>query len=109
MTTSGPFVQQWKLRNMAQEAALQGMANSTERRMLGHNQSPHITEIDAWNSAIFPNKLERRVPSHWRGSAGILDIDKTGVAVKSQIRTFKVARNCLRKREETMDVGDVCP
>ena len=36
----------------------------------------------------------------------ILDIDATGVTVKSHSRTFKVAQICVRTKEEEKDVED---
>ena len=65
-----------------------GTKNAGPQSIAAYNGNRRVELSDLFN------KLARRVPSHWRGPAGILDIDKTGVAVKSQIRTFKVARNC---------------
>ena len=36
----------------------------------------------------------------------ISDIDETGVTVKSQSQTFKVARPCVRKTGGEKDLGD---
>ena len=64
-----------------------GTKNAGPQSIAAYNGNRRVELCDLFN------KLARRVPSHWRGHAGILDIDKTGVAVKFQIRTFKVARN----------------
>ena len=62
---SGKFGLQWKLRMMAQEAALE-VANGTLRRRQDRNSVlPHVA-------------VNRKCTPRWRGPAKSLDIDKMG-------------------------------
>ena len=58
-------------------------------------------------------QLGRYSTPKWSGRGVILDIDETGVAVKFRSQTLKVARCCVPKRYEPMDVVNVdfvcCP
>ena len=91
-SASGQFVQQWKLRMMAQEAALKEVANSKLRRLLAHNKTFNCADIKVGDTALFYKAPHRKSHPRWRGPALILDIDETGVTVKYQTQSFKVAR-----------------
>ena len=91
-SVSGQFVQQWKLRMMAQEAALKEIANSKLRRLLAFNKTFNCTDVKVGDSVLFYKAPHRKSHPRWRGPAVVLDIDDTGALVKYQTQTFKVAR-----------------
>ena len=55
---------------------------------------------------LFYKTTTRKSAPRRRGPAKILDIDETGVTVKFQSQSFKVARYCVRKKLEEKDVLD---
>ena len=52
-SASGQFAQQWKLRMMAQEAALKEVANSKLRRQMAHNKTFNCTDIKVGDTVLF--------------------------------------------------------
>ena len=103
---SGQFAHQWKLRMMAQEAALNEIASSKLRRSLAFNKSCACADVKI-GDAILCNKAQRKKSTpRRRGPALILDIDETGVTAKVQSQTLKVARFCVRKKGEEKDAED---
>ena len=54
---------------------------------------------------LFYKAPHRKSHPRWRGPATILDIDETGVLVKFQSQSFKVARYCVRKQVKASDDG----
>ena len=94
--TSGQFAQQWKLRIMAQEAALE---------LSAYTKAFTCTYVKISETANFYNTQEKKRAPRWRGPALILDIDEAGAAARFQSQTFKVARFCVRKKAEAA-VGD---
>ena len=95
---SGQFVQQWKLRMKAQEAAMKEIANSKLRRLLAYNKTFECTDIKMGDTVLFYKSPHRKSHPRWRGPAKILDIDETGVTVKFQSQSFKVALFCVRRK-----------
>ena len=59
------------------------------------------------DSALCYKAVNRKSTPRWRGPAKILDINETGVTSKFQSRTFKDARYCVGKKEETTDAEEV--
>ena len=72
------FAEQWKLRMMAQKAALKGKANSKLRRLLARNRPSDCTGAKAVDSALFYKPVDQKSAPRWRGAAAILEIDETG-------------------------------
>ena len=103
---SGQLVLQSKLRMMAQEAAAKGAANSKLRSLLAYNKSSKCTDVQIGDTAPFYEAIHRKSTPRWRGPAKTLDIDEPGATVEFQSQTFKVARHCVRKKDEE-DVGEV--
>ena len=89
---SGQFAQQWQLRIRAQEAASKEIANSKLRRPLAYNKTFDCVEIKVGGSVLFNKAPRKKSNPRRRGPATILDIDESGVALKFQSQTFKVAR-----------------
>ena len=83
-------------KEIALEAGLQEVASSKLRRLLAQG-----------DSVLFYEAANRNGAPGWRGPAKISDIDETRVTVEFQSRTFKVARNCVRKKVEPQDVEPV--
>ena len=103
---AGQFVQNWKLRMRAQEAALNAVAKSKLRRLLAYSKSFTCPDIALRDSVLFDKATDRRSSPRWRGAAGILDIDGTGAAATFQNQTFKAARYCVRMRTEEKDAHE---
>ena len=61
---SGQFAQQWKLRMMAQEAALKEIANSRNRRAAAYNKSFNCTNVKNGDTALF-YKAQRKKGAPW--------------------------------------------
>ena len=94
---------------MAQEAALQEKASSSLRRLLAFHKSFTCTDEQIGETAPFSKAQNKKSTPQWRGPALILDIDETGVTVKLQSQVFKVARFCVRMREERKDAEEAGP
>ena len=77
---------------MAQEAALEKVGDSKLRRPLVRDKSFYCADVKKGASALFCKAVNRKGTPHWRGPAGIPDIDETGVTVKFQSRTLWMAR-----------------
>ena len=101
---SGQFVQQWQLRIRAQEAALKEIANSKLRRLLAYNKTFDCADIKVGGSVLFYKAPRKKSNPRWRGPAAILDIDESGVVLKFQPQSFKVARYCVRRKLEEKDL-----
>ena len=89
---SGQFVHQWQLRIRAQEAALKEIANSKLRRLLAYNKTFDSVDIKVGDEVLFYKASQKKSNPRWRGPAKILDIDESGVVLKFQSQSFKVAR-----------------
>ena len=92
---------------MAQEAAPEEIANAKLRRLLARNPSFECAEALVGDSALFFKTVSRKSATRWRGPAVISEIDEAGVTVKFRRLTFKVARNCVRRKAEPKNVGGV--
>ena len=103
---SGRFVQQRKLRMIAQEAALKEIATSIPRRLLAYNTSFNCTDVKIGDTGLFYKATNKKSAPCRRGPAKILDIDKRGVTAKFQSQTFKVARFRAGEKVESKDVED---
>ena len=64
---SGQFVQQWRLRMMAQEAARQVIANSRLRRLLASNKSFTCTDEKIGDTTLSYKVQGKKSPQRWRG------------------------------------------
>ena len=93
---SGQFVRQWKLRKMAQEAALKKIASSVLHKFLAYNKSSNCTDVKIGDTLRCYRLREKKSTPRWRGPALVLDIDETGAAVGPQSQTSNVARFCAR-------------
>ena len=80
---SGQFAQQWKLRMMAQGAALKGVAYSKLRRLLAYNQSFTCTDVHIGGASSLYKAMNRKSTPRRRGPAQIL-------TAKFQSQTFMV-------------------
>ena len=90
----------------AQEAELEEVANSKLRCPLAYTET-FICADFKFGGSVFSHKApSRKSQPKWRGPAWILDTDETGVAARYRSQTFKVARNCLRRRQGEEEVGD---
>ena len=58
---SGRFAQQWKLRMMAQGAALKEVANSNPRRLLAYNKSFKYTDVKIGDTALTCNGATKKI------------------------------------------------
>ena len=67
-SASGQFVQQWKLRMMAQEAALKEVANSKLRRLLAQTKTLNYTEIKVGDSVLFYKASHQKSQPRWGGA-----------------------------------------
>ena len=80
---SGQSARQWQLRIRAQEAALKEIANSRPRRLLAYNKTFDCVGIKVGDSALCYKAPHKKSNARWTGSATILDIDESGVALKA--------------------------
>ena len=103
---SGQLVQRRKLRMMAREAALKEAANIEMGRLLAYNEAFNCTDVKIGDTALFYESTNKKSAPRRRGPAKILNIDDAGATVKFQLRTFKVARYCLRRQVEERDAED---
>ena len=101
---SGQFVQQWRLRIRAQEAALREVANSKLRRRLAYNKTLECVDIKVGDSVLVYKVPRKKSDPRWRGPAAILDIDEPFAVLKFQFQTFKVARYSVRRKLEEKDL-----
>ena len=92
---------------MEQDAALKDIATSTLRRQLAHNKSFDSIYVKVGGSVIVYKPVGRKSAPKRRGLPGMLDIYGAGVTATLPRHTFQVARNCVRKRADPSDVGDV--
>ena len=106
MTAPGQLAQRRKLRAAAQEAMLQEGANSKFRCLLACNQTFQCTEVGVGNSVVFYKRIGRKSAPKWRGHLGTIG---SGVAVRFESQTFKVAGSCVPKRQEPQGVASVDP
>ena len=90
---------------MARGAALREVAKSKLCRLLARNKTFNCAGIKVGDSVLFYEAPHRKSQPRWRGPASILDIDETGVMVKHQTQSFKVARYCVRKQVKEYSVG----
>ena len=105
-SSSGRFVQQWKLRMMTQKAALKEIANSRLRKLLALNKSSTCTDTQIGDAVLFYKAQSRKSAPQWWSPTLISDIDETGATVKFHSQDSKVARFCARKRGEEKEVGE---
>ena len=82
---------------MAQEEALEAIANSESRRLVAIRYFD-FADVMMGGSVIFNEPDGRKSAPKWRGPAVIVDIDGTGAAAKFQRGVPTVARYCARKR-----------
>ena len=71
---SGRFAQQWKLRMMAQEAALNEVANCKLGKPLAYNKSFNCADVKIGDTALFYKSAKKKGAPSWRGPAKILDM-----------------------------------
>ena len=82
---------------MAQEAALEAIANSKSRRILAFNNSFDSAGVRVGDEVPFYKAPPRKSPSRRRGPAKALLLDESGATVSFQGQTFKVAPHCVSK------------
>ena len=82
------------------------VANSKLRELLAYNKSFDYTDGETGETAPLYKSAKKKSAPRRRGPAKILDVDETGVTMKSQSQTFKEARYCVRKQVEETDVDD---
>ena len=92
---------------MEQEAALKKVANRKLRRLLAYNTTFDCAEIEISESALFYKTNNRKSMSKCAGTARIQESGETGVTVRYQSQTFKVARYCVRKKVDEKELGGV--
>ena len=92
---------------MAQEAALEGVANSKVRRLLAHNKSSNCANVKIGDSVLSLKAVCRESAPQYLRPARVSAIDETGLAVELQSQTFKVARFCAREEVQAQDVEAV--
>ena len=103
---SGQFVANWKLRMLAQEAALKEIANSKLRRILAFNNSFESVDVKVGDEVLFYKAPTKKSIPRWRGPAKVLLIDESGVTLSFQGLTFKVARHCVRRKVRAVESQD---
>ena len=91
---------------LAQEAALPEHAKRKLRRPLADNKSSDRTDVAAGGPVILFMLVGRKSDPKSRGPATEVGIDATSVNTKSQGRTSKVARSCVRKLVGPKGAGD---
>ena len=91
----------------AQEAAVNGVANSKLRRLLAHNKSFNSTDIAIGCSVLFYKTANRKSAPRWRGPAKLPDNDETGATVEFPRQTFEAARFWVRRKMEKKNVSEV--
>ena len=80
---SGQFVANWKLRMIAQEAALKQIANSKLRRILAFNNSFESADVKVGGEVLFYKAPTKKSIPRRRGPAKVLLIDESGVTFSS--------------------------
>ena len=70
---------------------------------MARNKTFECVDIEVGDSVLFYKAPHKKGNPRWRGPAAILDIDESGVALKFQSQTFKVARYCVRRKLEEKD------
>ena len=70
-SVSGQSVQRWKLRLIAQEAALNVLADSNVRRLLAHNRSSDCTAVKVGDSTPSYTAIKRESAPRRRGQVAI--------------------------------------
>ena len=105
-SASSQFAHQLKLRVVAPEAMLRGMANGRLRRPPAPNPTFQNPGIEVGDSVICYEENSRKSALERGGPAAILGVDATGVKVKFQSQAPRVARNFVRKRRRPTGVGD---
>ena len=106
---SEQFVQRYKPRMMAQEAALKEVARRKSRCLLRYDESFNCKDARVGDSVVSYKASNSKGSPRRRGPAKILDVDDAGVTVKFQSQTFKVARHCVRGRLDAQDAGGRIP
>ena len=94
---SGQLVTQWKLRMLAQEAALREIANGKLRRILAFNNSFDCVDVRVGDQVRFHRAPSRKSSPRWRGPANVHPLDETRATLAFQGQTFEVARHCVRR------------
>ena len=61
-------------------------------------------DIKVGGVVLFYKAPQKKSNPRWRGPAAILDIDESGVVLKFQSQTFKVARYCVRRKVAEKDL-----
>ena len=92
---TGQVAQHWKLRMMAEEAALEDFADGRTRRLLAYDMSFTCADIKIGEAALVFKSANKENMRRRRGPALILGVAATGVTAKFQSHTFNVARICL--------------
>ena len=103
---AGQLDHQWAPRFRPQEAALKEVAITKLRRHLVYDKSSNCTDIALGDLVLFFRVQNRKSLPCWRGPAGILHIDETGVAATLQSQTLKVARLCVRSQLKEKAASD---
>ena len=78
---------------MAQEAAIQQVANSELRRILALNNSFASVDVRVGDEVLFYEAPPRESSSQRRGPAKVLLLDESGATLSLQGRIFKAARH----------------
>ena len=80
------------------------VSNSKLSRLLARKKPFVCTDVPIGDTVLVHRAANRKSAPRRRGPAKIFDIAETGVAVKFQSQTFRVARYCVRKKVEEKDV-----
>ena len=106
VSQSGRFAQQWKLRMMAQGAALKKVANNKLPRLLVCTEFFNCTNVQICDTSLSYKTANRKSAPRRRGPADIPGIDETGATARFQPPALNVACYRVRKKVDEKDVGD---
>ena len=90
---------------VAREPALEAVTNRELRSFLAYNKSFECTDARIGDVALSYEAANRKMAPRWGAPAKVSDIDETGVTVKFQFQTLKVACYCVRERAEGEERG----
>ena len=99
----GQCAPQWRLRLIAQEAALKGVANSNLRILLAYNKSFMRTDVRVGYLALFYNLVNRKSAPRRRGLQTFRRLRMLGRQLSFRLNTSRCRVSaCVRGRERRM-------